>query len=213
MSFILKKLASGAVQIASNTLPRRFSGLPTHCQVKVSADVRSIEFWDSGKLIFNCLYTDIAQYEISPAAAVTINHNALTIFDFVEQILLTSFFFELANGQAAGAVVRTGEATGSIVATPTHNLVVSGIENASIIRLTSTAAAILSGIVATSITKQQFFTVINESASASITFPKENVNSSANNRFMMVGTSRTLASGAAFEMMYDLSINRFRILN
>jgi len=213
MSFILKKLASGAVQIASNTQPRRLSGLPTKCQVRVSNDSASVEFWDSGKLVFNCLYTDIVQYQIAPAAAVTIDHSVLSVFDFVEQILLTSFFFELTSGTASGAVVRTGEASATITATPTHNLVISGIENASIIRLTATLSCIVSGFVATSITKQQFFYVINESTSQAIQFPKENVNSSANNRFTMVGTSRTIAAGAACEMMYDLSINRFRILN
>lgn len=206
----VKNTTTGNVQIVSVTQPERFASLSPAASVVMNPNKTAFSiFGVQGEKQFT--YSDVVAYQIDSNPEVSTT--GLPLIDFLK-VLSTSFFFEVTGGgEVPAAFVRTGEASANIVATPTHNLVITGIEEVSIIRLTAALNCIVTGFDASTITEQQYFTVINESTSQSIQFPKENINSSANNRFTMTGTSRTIAAGACAEMMYDLSINRFRILN
>jgi hypothetical protein len=158
--------------------------------------------------------TKVTRTQIEPAAEVT----GLT---FTQQTLATelvTFFFSVAGGGELTGDTDTekrwsisGESSAAVVSTPTATVTFTNIETVGILRIQPTLNCIVQGINSTGITKQQVWWLINDS-SFSITMPEENANPAPENRFVMSGTSQTLPAGGSIALMYDLTINRFRLL-
>jgi hypothetical protein len=164
---------------------------------------------DRGVVVGSFTYDEVDTTQIDPAAAVAKPANIRLLADLLGQ----SFFFDTvgSSGEITGAFSLSGEETVAIVSSPTATLSVPNIDEISIIRLEPTMNVILQGIDSTGITTQQTFLLINQSA-YSVTIPEENVNPAPADRFRMAGTSKTLAAGATIWMIYDLTINRFRLI-
>jgi hypothetical protein len=146
----------------------------------------------------------------------------VTGLTFTQQTLATelaTFFFSVdAGGGALTGDTDTekrwsisGESSAAVVSTPTATVTFANIETVGILRIQPTLNCIVQGINSTGVTKQQVWWLINDS-NFTITMPEENANPAPENRFIMSGTSQTLPAGGSLPLMYDLSINRFRLL-
>jgi hypothetical protein len=187
--------------------------LPQECKVARLGDTQYIEISQEGRVIFGFDYSQLEFYKIDPDPTLYPKFQDIDLF--IAGVLAVDFF--KPNAVDAGAILGdfyidpSAESSAAIIATPTATLTFTDITKVSILRIVPTLNCILQGIDSTGITKQQIWYMINDSA-FSITMPEENVNPAPNDRFVMSGTSQTLPAGGALPIMYDLSVNRFRLM-
>ena len=164
---------------------------------------------DRGIVASSFLFSDIVATQVETSAEIA---PPALVGDFLT-LLDGSFFFDVSGGDGSSVITKSlvfdSYVSTSLTGT-THNLSVSGLNDVVTLYLNPTINLILSGIVAPSPVKRQFLQVVNTGL-GSLTFPKENLNSDAENRFIMTGTSSTLAIQQTFLLMYDDLDSRWRV--
>lgn len=203
---IIKNTTSGNVQIVSASKPERFVSIAGAADIVMNPDKTGFSIISqSGAKDF--VYSDIVAYKIGSAAEISTS--GVPLVDFLK-ILSNSFFFELSAGQLPSSIVRTGEVTVNIAASA-NNLVIPNINRVSIIRLNAAVPLVVTGFVAPSPVLQQEFLILNIGAQVQLT--RESLLSTAGNRFAGVNATETIvATNGSRRMIYEVSINRFKIL-
>ena len=204
-NIVFKKETSGNVRVYGGGNNKRFSPSRDFGQSK---DGTKIQLYDSnGGVVFECLYSDVRGYIPEGSTAITA---APALIENFLSVLSGSFFFELSAGQLPASIVRTGEVTVNI-ATSANNLAIPNIERVSIIRLNASVPLVITGFVAPNPVLQQEFLILNIGAQVQLT--RESLLSTAGNRFAGVNATETIvATNGSRRMIYDTSINRFKIL-
>jgi hypothetical protein len=181
--------------------------LPQECIVR-----QTIEIIQDGRIIFGFDYSQLQFYKIEPDQTLYPKYNDIDLF--ISDVLAVDFFFPSSAGEAGeitGKLALIAESSTAVVSSPTATVVFPNITEVSVLRIQPTLNCIVQGIDSTGITKQQVWTLTNDS-NFSITFPEENVNADPQNRFIMQGTQKGCGSQGSYFLMYDLVKNRFRFL-
>lgn len=204
--FGLIKKENGNVQAISSVFNRYF---PANCFIRVLGDEIRI-FSIAGFELFTFKYSDLAYYRIEPSAVE--NPPPADINVFVDTVLMVDFFFDSVG--FSGIVEESLSLESFVSATltgTTNNLTVAGLNDAAWLYLTPTGGLVLTGILAPVPVKRQMLWVTNI-GTVSISTPEESVSSDPANRFIMQGTTATLAPQQTFVYIYDTLSSRWRLV-
>jgi hypothetical protein len=107
-----------------------------------------------------------------------------------------------------GSLYTTGILTPSAIASDVNNYNPSGLDNATILHLTSTLTVNVNGIVAS--TNGRILTIVNIGSTFNIVLTNQNVGSTSTNRFALDGQNQVLLPGQSCTIRYETSSQRWR---